>query len=368
MKISLVVSIGFFCLAILQACSSGYQSDKQADSVSLIPARGNTDARGFEIAPFEGGADLIILDPWNARDTFANYHIVFGDTDWQRWAVFSTTHIGFLDALGESDRVIGCTTPDRIYNKGLYEKYKAGNLIRIGSDMEYNFESLMDQHPDLVIQTGFAGQKTKDARIINSGINLVYVMEWLEPTPLGRAEWIRVFGLLLNKSKEADSIFSSIRHEYLYLCDYIAEVSERPEVFVGNNYRGTWFMPGGKNYMSRFLQDAGFSYPYLNSNESGSLPLSFETVIHQFGRSPVWLGVSAESLKELVAEDERYKLFEAYRNQLVYSLSNRVIRDLGNDFWEAGVINPQEILKDLITIAHPDLFPEHELTYYKKLR
>lgn len=364
-------AFGVFILFILVFLVSGCGPEASQADAGHLPAQsapGNTDATGFEIHPFPGGADLLVLDPWNGSDTFASYHVVYEDKKWERWAVFSTTHIGFLDALGESDRVVGCTTPDRIYHADLYEKFKSGDLIRIGSDMEYNFESLLDQKPDLVIQTGFAGQKTKDARILNTGIDLVYVMEWLEPTPLARAEWIRVFGLLLNKQELADSIFQTIRAEYLALCESVTLLEDRPEVFVGNNFKGTWFMPGGNNYMSKFLIDAGFSYPYFESKESGSLPLSFESVMHTFGKSPIWLGVSAETLDQLLEEDERYALFTAFQNKKVFSLTNRVVREMGNDYWEGGVIQPHIILKDLIHIAHPEMDRNHELVFYKQIK
>ncbi len=339
-------------------------------------------ARGFVIREEEGYTELSILDPWNQRDTFAVYQVLKPDVaipdhldkekilraNPARWAIFSTTHVAYLDAFGEAERVIGCTTPDRLYHSALYDKYKKGDLIRIGSDMEYNYESLVNQQPDIIIQTGFAGQLAKDARIRQTGIDLVYVMEWLEPTPLGRAEWIKVFGLLLNMESVADSIFQSIEEDYLELKGQISDQIEHPKVLIGNSFKGTWFMPGGGNYMSEFLKDAGFFYPWYEKKESESLPLGFEAVVHEFNDAPFWLNVSARKLSDLTIEDPRYSMFRAFKEKEVYSLSNRMLRGLANDYWEGAIMQPHVVLADLIFIAHPEVLPNHKLVYYKKLQ
>ncbi len=339
-------------------------------------------ARGFTIREGEKYTELCIMDPWSRSDTFAVYRVTNAGQkrnsikddesvlplNPKRWAVFSTTHVGFMDALGASDLIIGCTTPDRLYNEKLYHKYISGELIRIGSDMEYNFETLMVQKPDIIIQTGFAGQKAKDAMIRQSGIDIVYVMEWMEPTPLGRAEWIKVFGLLLNCESKADSVFENVKHSYSILKNKVMDIEHRPKVIIGNNFKGTWYMPGGGNYMSQFLEDAGYSYPWSDSKESGSLALGFETVVHEFTDAPLWLNVSAKELNDLKYEDSRYTLFKAFTEGDVYSLNNRVVRGMANDYWEGAVVHPELVLADLIYIAHPDLLNGHQLVYYKKLQ
>ncbi|MCD6346011.1 MAG: ABC transporter substrate-binding protein [Bacteroidales bacterium] len=379
---------GIIVVLCLPQCRGGNTAESKSDNTGLNAleqrglATGVQYARGFTIRQEKNYTELCIIDPWKRSDTFAVYHVVkdveamakhHDDSQLivanpQRWAIFSTTHVGFLEALGASDHVIGCTTPNRLYNAQLHKKFVNGGLIRIGSDMEYNFESLINQRPDIIIQTGFAGQKSKDARIRQTGTQLVYVMEWMEPTPLGRAEWIKVFGLLLNKKEEADSVFLSVEKAYNDLKLSLGSITDRQKVLVGNNFKGTWYMPGGENYMSHFLSDAGFSYPWADSKESGSLPLSFESVFNKFSDASVWLNVSSNNLEELKTEDPRYALIQAFKKGQVYSINNRVSRGTSNDFWEGAVIHPDWVLADLIYIAHPEILPGHSMVYYKKLQ
>jgi len=359
-----------FCLlfVLLTACQNTGESGIQKPSSMLEPAEGNQDARGFEIRECSEGHELLIFDPWNRTDTFAFYTIDKSFQEMERWAVFSTTHIGFLDALGEADRVVGSTSPDRIYHKELREKYESGEILRIGTDMEYNIESLHKLQPDLLIQSAFPGQKAKDSRIVESGINLIYLMEWLEPTALGRAEWIRVFGLLLGKSEMADSIFRNVKVQYEQLRDLVnTKEGKKPQVLVGNSFKGTWYMPGGNSYLSALAEDAGFSYPYSSTDERGSLPLSFELVAHEFKQAEFWINVSAKDLDFLLKEDERYGLFKAFKDKHVYTFNKRVRHQIANDYWESGVVNPHLVLKDLISISFPDLIDNYELYYYKRL-
>jgi iron complex transport system substrate-binding protein len=136
---------------------------------------------------------------------------------------------------------------------------------------------------------------------------------------------------------------------------------------MGNNFNGTWFMPGGQNYMCRYLEDAGFDYPLLETKQRGSLAMNFENVLDKFRTSDVWLGVSAKSLNKLVGEDSRYALFDPFIKEKVYSVNGRVNSQMGNDYWESGVVYPDRILADLVRIAHPSLLPDHHVSYYKKI-
>ena len=119
--------------------------------------------------------------------------------------------------------------------------------------------------------------------------------------------------------------------------------------------------------MCKYFEDAGFSYPNYDNEKEGSLALNFENVLNEFRESEVWMGVSARDLEGLLAEDSRYTLFKPFINGNVYSVNGRLNSGLGNDYWESGVVYPNKVLADLVSIAHPELLPHHELIYYKKL-
>ena len=132
-------------------------------------------ASGFKIRIENNTYELTIMDPWNRGEVMAVYSIERSKVP-DRWAVSSTTHIGFLDALGEAGRVVGSTSPDRIYNEVLVGKFKNGDLVKIGSDMEFNFESVLGVEPDIVLQTAFEGQLQKDRKFLKTGLNFIYIL------------------------------------------------------------------------------------------------------------------------------------------------------------------------------------------------
>ena len=377
--ICFIVALSFVCCT--SKGKTGRDNKAAGNAVEEIPIPGNKYALGFMINRISSGFELTLMDPWNRGNVFEKYLVSDGDSvpgkeesgfrlirpPFNRWAVSSTTHIGFMNALGESQKIVGSTSPDRIYDSETHERFKDGEISKIGSDMEFNFESVLGIKPDIILQTAFEGQQQRDNRLLATGMNFVYILEWLEPHPLGRAEWIKVFGLLTGKQEEAESIFGKVSDNYYRLREDVSAKGSKPLVMIGNNFNGTWYMPGGGNYMCRFLEDAGFSYPYFDNEKRGSLALNFENVLKEFRTADIWLNVSASNLDALLQEDSRYSLFKPYASGKVYSVSGRVNSGLGNDYWESGVVYPDRILEDLVSISNPDILPDHKLMYYKNL-
>jgi iron complex transport system substrate-binding protein len=358
---------------------SGQLSENQfqySDSTVLQPRY----AKGFRWEAGGDGLILVLTDPWNPGTVFARYRLLdagsnvpakSGITDIsipsERLAVSSTTHAGFLSAIGAGDCLVGCNNPDRLYDSVLYNRYLNGSLSSIGRDLELNLESLIAQKPSLVMQSGIEGQFNPDPRLTEMGIPVLYILEWMESTPLGRAEWIRVFGKITGHLHEADSVFGVVEKEYNRLSSIGRACEDQPVVFTGNNFKGTWYMPGGLNYLAFLFKDAGMDYPWKDAQQSASLALNFETVVNKVANAPLWVGAPADSLSQLLAEEERYVVFRAVREKRVYTLTNRLNGHGGNDYWESGVVRPDRILADLLYIGHPELVPGHSWTYYKPL-
>ena len=150
---------GLLVISICFGCGKGSKKNDEGEPLSAKIIEGQTGknlyARGFSILPTNRGWELTLMDPWNIGEVFAKYDISADSPAFNRWAVSSTTHIGFLDALGATDKIVGCTSPDRVYNKDLVARYEAGDLHRIGSDMELNLESVLGLEPDIILQTAF---------------------------------------------------------------------------------------------------------------------------------------------------------------------------------------------------------------------
>ena len=273
-----------------------------------------------------------------------------------RVAVTSATHVGFLAALDALDCIVAVANPQLIYSLPKDAKY-----VDIGSDLQPNIEALLLAQPDVVLVTGYGTQEPswwKQVREV--GIAVVPINEWQETDPIARAGWIRRVGAIVHKEAMADSIFQSRRSLY----DSIAALQPptlSPTLMSGQSFRGTWYVPTGHSFMGKIFQDAGASYVYASDTSRGSLPLSVEQALLTFHEADVWVGVDVRSRAELASLDPRHTWFKAYQKGRVYNYLKRSTPAGANDFWERGVVCPDEILDDLRHVLYPD--PNYEFHY-----
>jgi iron complex transport system substrate-binding protein len=280
----------------------------------------------------------------------------------------STTHIPLLDYLNETETLIGFPTTDYISSEKMRKRIDAGLIIDLGIDKGMNVELLYSLSPELVMSYTMTSDLGQLKKIKELGIPVVVNAEFLEKHPLGRAEWIKFMALFFNKEKEADSVFNEIEKEYLAVQRVVNETTERPTVMSGIVYGDAWFMPAGKNYAAHLLHDAGTKYLWSNTESNGFLELSFESVFEKAKDADLWIGVgSFHSLKEIQAAESRYTLFKPFREKQVYTYNARKGAKGGSEFLELGYLRPDIILKDLVKIAHPQLLPEYELFFHKRL-
>jgi iron complex transport system substrate-binding protein len=381
----LKIKIFFFALIVLPAVilvscrNTGASSSQKSIKKSTVSAE-NQYARCFSLEEKEGGYLLSLTDPWREGRVLEQYWLQEEDQAYKNpeevitikvpvetIVASSTTHAGFMTHLDADDLLMGMNNPERLYDSVLYDRYLSGELLKMGRDLEYNLEYLISAHPSVILQTGIDGQFKPDNRLLESGIPVLYILEWMESTPLGRAEWIKVFGVLTGRGALADSLFAQIEDSYLSLCAKVDSNARRRKVFTGTDFKGTWYVPGGRNYLANFFQDAGLEYPWASVDQSASLALSFEAVHNQAGDAPLWIGVAVDSISQLLAIEKRYANFRAVQEKQVYTLTHRVNLHGGNDYWEGGVVRPDQILADLIAIAWPEQLPEHRWNFIKPL-
>jgi iron complex transport system substrate-binding protein len=192
--------------------------------------------------------------------------------------------------------------------------------------------------------------------------------EYMETTPLGRTEWIKFIAAFFDKEDEAERLFADTAIRYANLTAMTRDVAQKPKVFCGSNYRGTWHMPGGNSYVARFLRDAGAAYLWEEDRGTGSTPLNIEAVLSRARHADYWLNPGVHrSREEIAAEDERYSVFPAFRAGRVYSDNAKMDAAGGNDIWETGVAYPDIVLADLISIFHPEILQDHRRTWYWQL-
>ena len=127
-------------------------------------------------------------------------------------------------------------------------------------------------------------------------------------------------------------------------------------------------MPGGRSYLAKLLEDAGGDYLWKNSDSYESMPISIENVIEKAINADIWINPdAATNLNDITSIDKRLNNIKAFKEKKVFNNNKRYIKSGGNDYWESGVVNPNLVLKDLISIIHPELLNENSYFYYRKL-
>jgi iron complex transport system substrate-binding protein len=280
----------------------------------------------------------------------------------------STTHIPLLDYINETEALIGFPTTDYISSEKMRHRVDQGQVTDLGIDKGMNLEILYSLKPDLVMSYSMTSDLGQLKKIKELNIPVVINAEYLEKHPLGRAEWIKFMALFFNKEKEADSVFNEIETDYNRTKQLVENVPTQPTVLSGIVYGEAWFMPAGKNYAAHLLQDAGTDYLWKDTETSGFLELSFESVFEKAKDADLWIGVgSFNSLNEIKAADSRYSLFKPFQDKQVFTYNARTGAKGGSEFLELGYLRPDLILKDLVKIAHPELLPDHELFFHRRL-
>lgn len=288
----------------------------------------------------------------------------------QQIATMSTSYLPFLDAYGLLDRLAAVDDVTYVNNATVLAMAEAGDLVQIGYGAGVNVEQLLALAPDLVMTYG-SGSPEYDAHpvLLNAGLKVAVNAEWLETSPLGRAEWGKFIALFFNKEAVAESYFADTVARYEELKAQAAAVAEKPTVLTDSEYQGSWYVAGGRSFTAQLLADAGAAYLWANDESSGSIPVAFEAVFDKAADAGFWLNVGfVNSLAELQAADERYTDFAAFQTGNVWNNNKRQNANGGNDYYESAVAQPDAVLADLIAIFHPELMPDHETVYFQQLQ
>ena len=350
--------LAFFCFFMLLGCGKNKRMDRYRETVSSRPMNYATK---FNIQEDH----LKVIEPWPGSTSAIEYKF---EKIPERVVVTSTTHLPYLELLGLEDKLVGFVGTNNIYSEKINTRLKAGKITEVGIHGKINLELLLASRPDLVIAFDLGGESSTLDKITEAGIPIAYNSDFLEETALGRAEWIKFFGYIFGEFNLADSIFNGMVERYHQFKNLTQNVKERPNVFSGVVYGDTWFLPGGKNWSAQFIKDAGGTYVWEGNMSSGWLELSFETVLDRAREAQFWIGVASINTRaELMAQDVRYELFEAYQKKRIYNYNKRIGNNGGFDFFESAYARPDLVLADLIKILHPELLPNHTTYYFKKI-
>ncbi|MFM2292942.1 MAG: hypothetical protein RIS29_2755 [Bacteroidota bacterium] len=337
-------------------------------------------AKGFAVNYFPDYKEVIVYSPWVKGTVYARYYLVNDlktqtpsnvtrvKIPLQTIAAAAVTHFEFLRLIGELQTVNAICSPELVYNAEIRKGFAEGKITDLGNAFNINVEKTLELKPNAVMMSGYNQNDSYGKRVSEAGIPVLFNNEWMETTLLARAEWIKFVAAFYNKEKMADSVFADIDKRYNEVKAKAAAVKVKPNVMAGSNFRGTWYMPSGQNYMGKLFADAGATYFYANDTTAGSLPLNVETVIKNFANSDVWINCNFKNLDELIKADPKHALFRPVKLHQVYSFNKRSLPSTANDFWESAVARPDLLLSDVIAILHPEIMKGYELVYAEKLQ
>ena len=331
-------------------------------------------AKGFSIERDKATGEklLCIKNPWQGADGVTFYSKIDSLAPPKRIVAMSSSFAAMLDAIGCADRIVGLSGCQFIYNTALCEQIAEGVIGEVGYDSAFDFEKICALNADIVLLYGIAGEaKAMTSKLDELRIPYIYIGEYLEADPLGKAEWVVALATLCGVEAEGKAFFAEVEERYNTLREQNSTSTNKPRVMLNTPYRDTWFMPSHDSYIVRLIEDAGGEYVLAKSEgntSTTSKPISLEEALELALGADFWLNLGqTASLDELCAVAPRFAKVGAVRQGRVYNNTKRTNESRGSDFWESGAIRPDIILEDLVKILHHEA-PTDSLYYYTKLQ
>ena len=365
----------FLSVILLGAgCGSGRKSGEGAGEAFRIEY-----ARHYRVEHFRDYTLVDVLSPWDSLRLLRRYVLVDRErplpvglpegnivrTPLQRVVVYSAVHCGMLDELGVGDRIVGVCEPRYIDLDFIRDGVARGAIADLGEASSPDVEKVIDLAPDIIIASPF--KNVGYGRIEKTAIPIMECVDYMEVTPLGRAEWMRFMALFFDRGQRADSLFRQTAAAYDSLCRMTDTVGVRPTVLSEKKYGSAWYVPGGRSYIANLYRDAGADYIWADDPSTGSVPLAFETVFEKGQGADFWLikynAPQELTYAELQTEYETYRHFDAFKNRNIF-----VCNTGKTPYYEEMPMHPDRVLGDLIEIFHPGTIPGYRLRYFNRMR
>jgi len=370
----------FFVASVITGCK---QNAGKPLASAEKPGNSIRHAKGLEIYKYNGYTVVKVTQPWpGAKESFTyvmqqkgamvpdslkQYTTVAVPI--KRIVATSTTHIPSLEMLGIENTLVGFPGTNWVSSEKTRALIDSGKVKEAGANENLNTEVVVDLQPDAVVAFAVNSTNKTLESLQQAGLKVLYNGDWTEQSPLGKAEWIKFFGALYGMDKKADSLFNTIEKDYLDAKKLAQNTTTKPTVMAGAILNDQWLMPQGKSWSALLLKHAGANYLWSDTDGTGSLSLSYETVLEKAQDADIWIGPSQfTSIKEMVDANPHYAQFKALKNKQVYSFSVKKGTTGGLLYYELAPNRPDLELKDLIRILHPELLPNHQLQFYEKLK
>lgn len=373
-----VILVLFSIIYMMSSCEVSSKSEKFGentnDTLNLVSF-----AQNFKICPLETGYKLVI----KYSSTESEYYL-FNDTTTipghlanktiirtpvKSAVAFSSTQWSVFQKLGEIDRVKGILESNYTKNEEILALVAEGRISDVGMSTNVNTEKLINIQPDLILYTPYPGIDFSHLGEL-SGATMLSFPDYLESHPLGRAEWMKVVGLLCGKEKETKEWFDNVVKRYETLSERCSSVEAKPTVFSDLPFENQWYVPGGNSYIAKIFADAGGDYVWKDNESAGSLHIDAESVLLKAQQADFWRVINSYdtpfTYERLEKENELYPLFKAFEKRQLLVCD---VRECG--YFEKSQYEPDVLLADFIYHFHPELLTDewenYTPTYFKLL-
>ena len=361
---------------LFTACHNSHRSDDTIFGDTLTMKY----AQYLTLIEHDTYTEVQIHSPWNQGKRLQMFKLAHTDNDvvtpnapdmqtaFSHALFFTAAHSAIVAELGCIDNIAGICESEYVAHPHLRQALDGGFIMDMGSAMTPDRERIANLSPDVILLSPYENASTY-GNLEGMGIPIIQCADYMETSALGRAEWLRLYGRLFGKAREADSLFLAIESQYLELQALTAELpaSQRPSVLFDTRGGSAWYVPGGRSTIARLVNDAGGTYIFADNTKSGSVPLSFESVLSRGETADFWLirynnSRSRITLHDLATMHQPYTLFQPYRKNNVYGCNSAELI-----FHEESPFHPERVLKDFILILHPELLPNDTIRYFHKL-
>lgn len=320
---------------------------------------------------------VTVSNPWqNTQDTRIEYRFSEKNIDSSlikipvsKIVCFSSSHVAFVSALGMQEKITGVSGLDYICDSVVNDMAVKGKVKEVGYENNIDYEFFIREKPDIALIYGVGTEHARYiTRLEELGVKVIYIAEYLENSPLGRLEWIKLFGMLLGEYEKADSFFNAKVKWYEDILDDKPSVNIQPSVFSGSPIGDNWYVPGGNSFMSNLIKDAGGNYVFESDEKNESYPISFELAYKNLLIADIWINCDLPA--EVIysgSGDSRFLSLPSAKSRNIFSNTANTNNKRGNDFWESAVVCPDILLKDIKSLFYPGLYKNYKPVYYRKL-
>lgn len=337
-------------------------------------------ASGFDIIVDDNGVKTVrVMRPWQGTLTAADeqYLMIFPNAESangfegqhivgsaQRVVCMSTSHIAMLDMLGEVDAVVGVSGKQYVMNEHVASD---AAILDVGYDANLDYEALLRLKPDIVLMYGVSAENSAvTAKLRELGIPYLYLGDYVEESPLGKAEWMVCVAEIMGCRERGVRLFEGIERRYNAIRDGVVAADNPPKVMFNLPYQDVWYMPSDDSYMVRLIEDAGGEYIYRGRNiTGGSKGISLEEALSLVSRADIWLNVGqCRTMDEVYAAAPHFTTAGVVQRGDIYNNNRRSSAAGGSDFWESAIVRPDVVLADLVGIMEGK---SEGLYYYHRL-